>query len=121
MIHEDLFVGLVAVALGSIGLAAAALNWEHFFRIAKVQWIEVRVGRSVVRVGYALIGILLIVLGAAIALGFSPNAQQKTQSTLRLGIFTGADSQPQNVGRSIARRVRNVLGSTRIAADSLRC
>ena len=69
----DLFVGSVAILLGITGVAAALFNSDASFQIAKARWIERRGGRRAARSVYAIVGLLLIVLGIAIAAGFGPN------------------------------------------------
>lgn len=70
---EDLFVGGLAILLGIAGIAAALVNSDASFRIAKAQWIERWGGRGAARAVYAVVGLLLVVLGIAIAAGFGPN------------------------------------------------
>ena len=74
---EELFVGGVAIALGALAVAAAIGNWDRCFQSAKVRWIETLGGRRTARAMYALVGIALIVLGVAIALGFGPNKSRR--------------------------------------------
>lgn len=74
MTHEQLFVGGTSIALGVLSLAAGASNREVFFQLTKIQWIETRGGRGLARLTYALVGIVLIGLGIAIAAGFGPNS-----------------------------------------------
>ena len=73
MIDADLFVGAVAMILGGVCLAAAVFNWPWYFELHKSRWIERLCGRVGARIFFALIGIGLIVLGGAIALGFLNN------------------------------------------------
>jgi hypothetical protein len=80
---EELFVGGVAILLGLAGIVAAIGNWDRCYRSTKVRWIESLGGRAAARVFFALIGAFLIVLGAAIALGFGPN-KKADRSQLRL-------------------------------------
>lgn len=70
---QDLFVGGVAVALGAGAMLAAIANWELPYRLRTAQRIERAYGRGRARLFYAGLGIVLLLLGAAIALGFGPN------------------------------------------------
>ncbi len=76
---EQLFVGSTAVILGLVALVAGATNREFFFRFAKIRWVERRGGRGAARATYAVIGVTLISLGIAIAMGFAPNASAPAQ------------------------------------------
>ena len=73
MSGEEVFVGLVAIAVGAFAVLAAVLNKDWHYGLGKIRWIEGRFGRAGARAFYALLGAALIVLGVAIALGFSPN------------------------------------------------
>ena len=73
MLQPDHFVGTVAIACGLFVMLAAALNWDWCYRLRIARWIEKRFGRGCARGFYATLGILLIALGIAIALGFGPN------------------------------------------------
>ena len=70
---EELFVGSVALVLGVVGVVVAIGNWDACYQFSKVRWIESKGGRRTARAAYAVCGILLIILGIAIALGFGPN------------------------------------------------
>lgn len=74
MIHEQLFVGGISIALGVLAIAAGASNLDVCFQLKKIQWIESRGGRGLARVTYAMLGVTLIGLGIAIAMGFAPNS-----------------------------------------------
>ena len=63
----DLFVGVVSVGLGVIGLFAAGDSRETNRRTARIRWLEQLVGRPISRAIYGLLGLFLIGLGAAIA------------------------------------------------------
>ncbi len=71
--YEEVFVGIVAVALGSVVVAAAVSNWEWYFSLRSAQFLQRRLGRTGTRAFYALLGTGLIALGIAIAQGFGPN------------------------------------------------
>ncbi len=68
----DLLVGLLACGIGVVALLAAIVNWDSSFQLDKARWIERRWGRSGARVVYACLGLLMIGLGALIALGAAP-------------------------------------------------
>lgn len=69
----DVFVGGVAIVLGMIVLVGGGGNFSWWFELRKARWLESRLGRQAARVLFALFGIMLILLGLAIACGFSPN------------------------------------------------
>ena len=74
MTHEQLFVGATSIALGVLSVAAGASNLDVFFQFTKIKWIEMRGGRALARATYAMVGVTLIGLGIAIAMGFAPNS-----------------------------------------------
>ena len=71
--HEELFVGAVSVALGAFILTSAAVNWAWLYTLRSSRWLEARWGRRGARLFHAMLGLGLIALGVAIALGFGPN------------------------------------------------
>jgi hypothetical protein len=73
MMAADVFVGIVAMVIGVASLAAAVTNREYFYQFPKIRWIEKKGGRAAARAFYTLLGVLLILLGAAIACGFRFN------------------------------------------------
>ena len=73
MNHEELFVGAVSIVLGLAGVVAAIGNWDRYYQLDKVRWLETVWGRRTARTMYGVVGSLLILLGVAIALGFGPN------------------------------------------------
>ena len=81
MLFENYFVGGVAVVLGSLVLAGAVLNVEWYFRLRKARWVESRAGRKGVRVVYGIVGTGLILIGIAIAMGFSATKAMSRKET----------------------------------------
>ncbi len=73
MIFEDVVVGVVGIALGGSLVAIAVFNWDWYFQLPKARWLETRLGRRGMRVLFAVVGIALIALGGAIAMGFGLN------------------------------------------------
>ena len=90
MSYADAFVGMVAIGLGILGLAAAVGNWEGFYQLNKARWIETVAGRTTARCTYCLLGIGLIVLGLAIARGFGPNRSVTLFQNVRPAFATRA-------------------------------
>jgi hypothetical protein len=84
---EHLFVGGVSIVLGMTAVVVSIGNWDACYRFTKIRWVESWGGRWAARWTYALIGIALIALGIAIALGFGPNATRGRQT---MHIFTRA-------------------------------
>jgi hypothetical protein len=72
--YEQLFVGGTAILLGALSIVAGASNRDVFFQSTKIKWIETLGGRPLARAIYALIGVSLVGLGVAIAMGFAPNS-----------------------------------------------
>ncbi|QDU93395.1 hypothetical protein [Lignipirellula cremea] len=73
MLDPDLFVGAVAIGVGVWALWSAFANLNSAFQLHKAQWLESLVGRMGARLVYAIVGLGLIALGVAIAMGFGPN------------------------------------------------
>ncbi len=73
MIYSDLLVGAVAIALGLITMSAAIFKWEGAYQLHKVRWIESLCGRRGARLFFVVLGLLLILLGGAVALGYGLN------------------------------------------------
>ena len=67
--HEDLFVGSVAILLGSLLVGCAITNWSWYYSLRTAQLLERVLGRSGVRIFHALLGLAIIALGVAIARG----------------------------------------------------
>ncbi len=68
---QDWLVGCVAIVIGLVLLAGATNLWPAVMQLAKTRWIQDRMGETTGREVVALLGIALIVLGAAITQGFS--------------------------------------------------
>ena len=90
---EEIFVGAVAIALGSVGVIAAVGNWEVCYRLDKIRWLESLCGRWCSRALYAVIGSILIALGLAIACGYGPN-KSSSPSRDGIGFRIGAGRAP---------------------------
>ena len=73
MNNEQFLVGGTSILIGLLSVAAGASNLDIFFHATKMKWVEGRGGRTLARAIYAMIGVSLIGLGIAIAMGFAPN------------------------------------------------
>jgi hypothetical protein len=78
MIAPEILVGAVAIVLGGVCLAAAIFNWPWSYELHKTRFLERLFGRTGARIFFALLGLGLIALGIAIALGFAPNATNRS-------------------------------------------
>lgn len=81
MINPDLFVGAVAIAIGLFVMSAALFNWEWYYQLHKARWIESICGRGGARVFFGVLGLALIVLGAAIATGMLSGKSERSKSS----------------------------------------
>lgn len=70
---EELFVGGVAIVLGLLTVITAAADWDWYYQRRLGRWIESRWGRTAARACFGTLGLILIGLGIAIAIGFGPN------------------------------------------------
>jgi hypothetical protein len=69
----DWFVGGVAIVLGIVALVHALSASERVFELPKMRWLERRYGKKAAKIMLGVLGLILIALGAAIALGFKVN------------------------------------------------
>jgi hypothetical protein len=69
---EQAFVSVVALVLGSVCAAVALFDLRWFFRLPKAQWAEARWGHRATRIGFGLIGLILILLGLYISMRVEP-------------------------------------------------
>jgi hypothetical protein len=69
---EQAFVSVVALVLGSVCAAVAICDLRWFFRLPKAQWAEGRWGHRATRIGFGLIGLILILLGLYISMRVEP-------------------------------------------------
>ena len=71
MLSRDMLVGFLTIVLGSVVVLAAIFNWQWYYELNKARWVESMCGRQGARVVFAVLGVALIVLGGAIAYGYS--------------------------------------------------
>ena len=67
---EDLFVGIVAMALGTLLVTAAATNWSWYYSLRSARFLDAKLTRSGARIVHGLLGLTLILVGLAVACGF---------------------------------------------------
>lgn len=67
---QDVTVGVVAVVLGVVLLAGAATNTPWLMQLAKTRMLAGAIGLTAARVMLAALGVGLIILGIAIAIGW---------------------------------------------------
>lgn len=67
----DAFVGSVAVVAGLVFIIAAAGPWRAFFRLPTVAACARRFGEGRARLGLAVLGALLVVIGGGVIRGLS--------------------------------------------------
>ncbi len=62
-------VGLIFVAAGAFSICGAALDWDWFINSRKARFFVTTFGRTGARVFYAILGLVVVVLGLLITLG----------------------------------------------------
>ena len=97
MLITDLFVGSVAIILGSLVVAAAIFNWQWYYELHKARLVEGFCGRKGARLFFAVLGLGLILLGGAIAGGMNsgngnPRPNQRNEDSRRRYRNTHAES-----------------------------
>jgi small neutral amino acid transporter SnatA (MarC family) len=70
MIAADLFVGSVAMLLGTGLLVAAAAHWSPLYRLPSAQRLTRYLGCTGARVFHGILGLLLIGLGLSVLGGW---------------------------------------------------
>ena len=68
--YTDWFMGGVALVIGVVALAHGILPREQPFTLPKLRWFEQTYGRGATRILLTVVGVALIMLGVAIALGW---------------------------------------------------
>jgi hypothetical protein len=72
MIPHHLFIGSVALVLGTLALGSSLANYNGLFQLAKMRLLEETLGRSGARLACGLLGCGLIVVGGLIVTGVLP-------------------------------------------------
>lgn len=70
MRHEDLFVGLLGIAIGLFLLGSSATDSDWVFRPRSGRWLAERLGRPKARLVLGLLGVVAMVIGIATAFGY---------------------------------------------------
>ena len=98
MIHPDLFVGIVAVALSIFVLVAAILDWDGVYALRAPKMIEARWGRGKARIAVMLVGVILLAIGIYLLYGLAgkseSNARQSKVGTQTLELKTTLQAFP---------------------------
>jgi hypothetical protein len=71
MNRQDLCMAGLALILALLAIGAALHNRDSYYRLPKIRWIDERWGRRVARIVYAVVGLVLAVLGVLILSGWS--------------------------------------------------
>ena len=69
----DLVVGAAAVGLGVLFLIAGIVGSDELLRLSRLQRLIAQTGRTTARIISAILGLTLISLGIAIAIGWRLN------------------------------------------------
>ena len=93
---DEWLVGVVALALGVIGLAVAAGPWVGPYRLRTVARLQHRFGRSAGRLFWATLGLVGLILGLLILSGLRP----AYATSHRWG--DGNEWSPRAIGTSLA-------------------
>lgn len=66
--------GLVLVAAGLFSICGAAFDWDFFINSRKARFFVSTLGRKGARIFYAVLGLVVLVLGALITAGILQDA-----------------------------------------------
>ena len=64
------WLGILLALGGLFSICGALLNWDWFFNSRKAQLFVTMFGRNGARVFYALLGLVILVMGLGISFGF---------------------------------------------------
>ncbi len=79
---EELFVGAVTFGTGMFIFVSAASNSRWFFNLPKAKALEEWMGRGKARLLLGGIGLLVVALGVAIAVGYGPNKHKSPRRAI---------------------------------------
>ena len=68
--YEDLLVGTLAAMMGVVLVFCAVLNWEWYYSLRTARWLQKMLGRNGARFVHTLLGLSIVAMGVAIALGY---------------------------------------------------
>ena len=66
--------GLILVAAGLFAICGAAFDWDFFINSRKARFFVSILGRMGARIFYAILGLVIVVLGALITAGILKDA-----------------------------------------------
>ena len=90
----DWFVGGVSVAIGATALWQAIRPGERLFELPKMRWLAQRYGQQTARTMLGVLGVVLVILGVAIAAGWKVHwpgdrASAPVEVTSSVAVFSG--------------------------------
>jgi hypothetical protein len=68
------WIGLILIAAGIFSVCGAAFDWDFFMNSRKARFFVSVFGRTIARVFYCVLGLVITVLGVLITLGIVQNA-----------------------------------------------
>jgi small neutral amino acid transporter SnatA (MarC family) len=67
-------LGLILVAGGLLSICGAAFDWDFFINSRKARFFVSTFGRTGARIFYAILGLVIMVLGVLISMGILKDA-----------------------------------------------
>ena len=88
MITQDIFVGIVAIAVGIFVMASAVIQWQWINRFWMTRRIENAANGSISRLVIIGLGALCTILGTLLLLGFFPSeSESEPEPKEKLGLL----------------------------------
>lgn len=92
---EGLLFGLFFVGAGIFTICGAACDWDWFMGSRKARFFVAMLGRNGARIFYGLLGIAIILIGLAMAVGLvSPERKRKRFGLGHLNLEQRSNVQP---------------------------
>ncbi|MGH7138294.1 MAG: immunity 17 family protein, partial [Pirellulales bacterium] len=74
---QGLILGLILAAAGIFSICGAAFNWDWFIESHKARFFVATFGRTGARIFYAILGIVIVVIGVLMALGLVSSERKR--------------------------------------------
>lgn len=117
---EGLLLGLFLGSMGVFTICGAACDWDWFMGSRKARFFVAMLGRNGARVFYGLLGIAIILIGLAMAVGLvSPERKRKRFGLGHLNLEQRSNVQP--IVACVHFQSSEQLQSARIDADRSIC